>query len=377
MGFMVKDDRDNDLSELTYWCVILRTRSLGFQTFQRLIQSYKNPRNICRLSAAELLDQGLSEKIVWDICNPDWKRIEKDLEWLQCQRNHLITINDKAYPELLRQIHSPPIAMFVKGDPSLLKSLQLSLVGSRRPSPDGRNIASEMGSNLAKLGITITSGLAVGIDSFAHTGALDVGGNTIAVLGNGLETIYPARNKKIAESIIDNGALISEFPLDQAPLPANFPRRNRIISGLSIGTLVIEAAIRSGSLITARYALEQGREVFAVPGSIYNPVSRGCHELIRQGAKLVDKLEDILEEFGPLISMTQGHGQNAADNETKIKILDAEQKLLLDNIGRNPITIDSLVEITRLKTSSVSTALVSLELDGEVESLPGGEYVRC
>jgi DNA processing protein len=207
-------------------------------------------------------------------------------------------------------------------------------------------------------------------------GALDANGQTIAILGNGLNSIYPKSNTQLAESIIENGALVSELPLDYRPLPANFPRRNRIISGVSTGVLVVEAALKSGSLITARCAMEQGRDVFAIPGSIHNPLTRGCHSLIREGAKLVEQLQDIIEEIGPLAAASVTTDTQPVKTQQLIKGLDADTKLLLDNIGYRPVNVDYLVDVTGLTVNIISRTLLNLELQGLIESLPGGGCIR-
>ena len=245
---------------------------------------------------------------------------------------------------MLRQIHTPPPALFVRDDPAVLMSPQLGIVGSRHPSVDGHRLAGDFSASLAVNGITITSGLAQGIDSYAHQGALKAQSSTIAILGNGLGSVYPACNRKLAEDILERGALVSEFPLDCRPIPSNFPRRNRIISGLSMGVLVVEAALKSGSLITARFANEQGREVFAIPGSIHNPMARGCHALIRDGAKLVEQIQDITEELQPMAALVRKSFVQSVAEPRSTKGLDAKTKLLLDSIGYQAVNIDTLVE---------------------------------
>jgi DNA processing protein len=225
-----------------------------------------------------------------------------DDEWLQMSGNHIIARGDENFPELLEQIPRPPERLYIKGDPGLLHMPSLAIVGSRNPTQAGARNAFEFARHLGAAGFCIVSGLAEGIDTAAHRGALDAGAATIAFLGHGIDRVYPAANKDLAHEIAANGALVSEFPLGTHPHKTLFPQRNRLISGVSLGTLVVEAARRSGSLITARYAGDQGREVFALPGSIHNPLSRGCHKLIRQGAKLVETAEDIVNELAPLTS---------------------------------------------------------------------------
>ena len=372
---MDKDDTATR-QDMAYWLALLRMPAIGNVLLAQLLNEFTSPQAIFRADTDALSKYGLKTKTIEFLRKPPWTLIDNDLAWLQHANNHLITIHDKFYPQLLKQIHDPPVALYVSGDPGILNTLQISLVGSRNPTADGRRIARDFACCLAGIGITITSGLALGVDSCSHLGALDAAGTTIAVLGCGLDIVYPASNKKLAASIIEKAALVSEFPPGVKPLPENFPRRNRIISGMSLGTLVIEAALRSGSLITAGHALEQGREVFAIPGSIHNPLARGCHALLRQGAKLTESINDILEELGPLSALI-GEDMNRRDNQQKIiKGLDEHGKLLLDNIGSRPVSIDYLVEETRLAVNVVSSMLLNLELRGLIESLPGGAYTR-
>jgi DNA processing protein len=362
--------------ELPYWLAILRVSALGPVTLGKLLQTFGSPRAIFEANKTHLVECGLHSNVISRIQNPSWAMVETDLKWLECEENHLVTFESEHYPELLKQIYDPPLALFVSGNAAVLSSIQLGVVGSRNPSPDGRRLARSFSAELARLGLTITSGLALGIDSYSHLGALDAKGLTVAVLGNGLSSVYPASNRGLAESIKINGALVSELPLDYRPLPSNFPRRNRIISGMSTGVLLVEAAMKSGSLITARCAMEQGREVFAIPGSIHNPVARGCHSVIREGAKLVEQVQDIIEEIGALAAVVGNKSFPPTETQHSIKGLDAEAKLLLDNIGYQPITVDSLVEMTGLSVNIISRALLTLEMLDLIESLPGGSCIR-
>ena len=365
-----------DSTNLPYWLALLRAPALGPRTLAKLLQTAAEPAAIFGLPEKILVEAGLKASSIKFIQYPPWSLIESDLLWLEQEENHLITIADQYYPELLKQIYDPPLAIFVRGKPNILNSIQLGIVGSRRPTADGRRLAREFSRQLAECGLTISSGLALGVDSCSHLGALDAGGKTIAVLGNGLNSIYPKTNSQLAESIIENGALLSELPLDYRPLPANFPRRNRIISGMSTGVLIVEAALKSGSLITARCAMEHGRDVFAIPGSIHNPLSRGCHAVIREGAKLVEQLQDIIEEIGPLAAATVSTDILPATTQRSIKGLDADTKLLLDNIGYHPVNVDYLVDVTGLSVNIISRTLLNLELQGLIESLPGGSCIR-
>jgi DNA processing protein len=298
--------------------------------------------------------------------------------WIQSPDNHLVAFTDPRYPASLGILQRRPIALYVVGDAKVLNEPQLSIVGSRNPTPAGRDIAFAFAESLAACGVAITSGLAEGIDSAAHRGALAAQGITLAVFGNGIDSIYPRSNRRLSEDIRFRGALISEFPLGTPPRRENFPQRNRIIAGLSLGTLVVEAARRSGSLITARLAGEHNREVFAVPGSIHNPLSRGCHELIRQGAKLTETVADILSElnFSAFFErgrrVLEGPG-SAAELEAG---MDKEHKILLDALGFDPADLDMLVVRTGFKAEAVSSMMLILELEGHVQAAPGGRYSR-
>jgi DNA processing protein len=302
-----------------------------------------------------------------------------DFKWANNNDQHVITINDDDYPLLLKEIPNPPQVLYIKGDKDLLQFPQLAMVGSRNPTSLGAETAQSFASFLAKMGFVITSGLALGIDSASHQGALKTG-KTIAVLGTGIGQLYPKANQSLANDIIKNGgALISEFPVNEPPKKENFPRRNRIISGLAIGTLVVEATLQSGSLITARFAAEQGRELFAIPGSIHNPQARGCHKLIREGAKLVETAEDILEELKSAVRGFPTKRQlipsikNCVPNEKK---LDVDYEKLLSCVGFEPTNIDLLVERTAFKADEIASMLLILELDGLIQSAPGG-YIRA
>jgi DNA processing protein len=298
--------------------------------------------------------------------------------WIESPRHHVVAFTDRRYPAALRGMQHSPIALYVAGNADILNDPQLSIVGSRNPTPAGRDTAFEFAESLAACGLGITSGLAEGIDSAAHRGALAGQGITLAVLGSGIDSIYPRSNQALSEEICLQGALISEFPLGTPPRRANFPQRNRIIAGLSLGTLVVEAARRSGSLITARLAADQNRELFAVPGSIHNPLSRGCHELIRQGAKLTETVADILSElnfsaFFEGVRRASYAPDRAGDFETG---MDKEHKILLDALGFDPADVDMLVVRTGFKAEAVSSMMLILELKGHVQAAPGGRYSR-
>jgi DNA processing protein len=305
---------------------------------------------------------------------PDEGALAADLEWLATSGTVIVLSTDPAYPPLLRQTAGAPAALYVQGSVPLLATPQLAMVGSRSPTPAGRSTAREFAAWFARAGFTVTSGLATGIDAASHEGALKAGGATIAVFGTGLDRVYPPANHALAERIRAHGALVSELPPGTAPLPANFPQRNRIIAGLSLGTLVVEAARRSGSLITARHSLEAGRGVFAIPGSIHSPLSHGCHQLIKAGAVLVEEAGDVTKELGFLFPKEQLTDPAVAACEPRA--LDKEYEMLLDALGFAPATIDSLVARTELRSESIASMLLILELEGRVAALPGGRYGR-
>ncbi|MGB6486106.1 MAG: DNA-processing protein DprA [Steroidobacteraceae bacterium] len=309
---------------------------------------------------------------------PDAGALRTDLEWLRASGARLVLWGERDYPRPLAAIRSAPAALYVLGEVAALSASQVAIVGARQASPSGRAIAREFAGALAKAGLTITSGLAVGIDAASHEGALAVGGRTVAVLGGGIACVYPAANTRLAERIRAAGALVSEFPPRAAPRPQCFPQRNRVISGLALGTVVVEAARDSGSLITAQRAAEQGREVFAVPGSIRSPLSWGCHKLIRDGAHLAGSPAEVLAglEFHKqyqILATEAGGDQDSAGGGAP---LDKEYEMLLDALGFEPATIDTLVARTGLSGESIASMLLILELEGRIAPYPGGLYGR-
>lgn len=338
-------------------------------------------------SAAEALAAGRTEWAQLDLPTPaleylsapDWRGVEQDLAWLEQSGNYLLALDDVRYPPLLRQIPYPPALLFVRGDPTCLRAQQLAIVGTRNPTPLGRETAQGFAAYLAGAGMVITSGLALGIDAAAHQGALNSNGRTIAVMGTSLDRVYPAKHRNLAHAIAEQGALVSEFPIGTSPTAGNFPQRNRLISGLALGVLVVEAAAQSGSLITARQAVEQGREVFAIPGSIHNPLAKGCHALIRQGAKLVETAADILEELGSLAAVNteaSALSMSMAASLIEANPLDEDYQQLLTMMGDEPASVDGLVERCGLTAEAVSSMLLILELEGYVAVVPGGLYCR-
>jgi DNA processing protein len=298
--------------------------------------------------------------------------------WLGDAHHHLLPLTDPRYPMLLHALSDRPIALYVAGNIEALCDPQLAVVGSRNATRQGSDTAFEFAQYLAERGLGIVSGLAQGIDAAAHRGALAAQGITLAVLGSGLDVIYPQSHRELSEAIAQQGAVVSEFPLRTAPRRANFPQRNRIIAALSLGTLVVEAARKSGSLITARWANELGREVFAVPGSIHNPMSRGCHELIKQGAKLVEAPHDILSElnFSAFFAASHRARTGVVPARPAAAGMDNEHKILLDALGFDPADLDKLVVRTGFKPEAVSSMMLILELEGHVQAAPGGRYSR-
>ena len=364
------------------WLALYRTPGAGNQRLQTLLTRFGSPTAVLA-AGKQLRDCGLPDEAVDYLLAPDWGAVERDLAWLAEADNYLLTRQDPRYPALLTEIADPPLLLFVHGDPDYLRQPQLAVVGSRTPSHAGAAQAKDFAAFLGNYGLTITSGLATGIDAAAHRGALTTPAGSIAVTGTGLDRVYPACHRDLAHQIATNGALVSEFPPGTPPRPSHFPRRNRIISGLSLGTLVVEAALRSGSLITARLALEQGREVFAMPGSIHNPLARGCHALIRQGAKLVENGEHIFEELGHLISThtlastdSSVADTSASGSPPKPDDLACEYNELLDNMGYEPVAVDELVQRSGLTPEQVSSMLLLLELEDRVHSGAGGRYTR-
>ncbi|HEY8052377.1 MAG: DNA-processing protein DprA [Steroidobacterales bacterium] len=306
--------------------------------------------------------------------SPDGAALAADLTWLDLSGARILLSTDPDYPALLAQTVGAPAALYVQGSVAALSSPQLAMVGSRNPTIPGRDTAREFAAWFARAGLTITSGLALGIDAASHEGALQGGGPTVAVLGSGLDRIYPPQNAGLAQRIRENGALVSEFAPRTAPLKQNFPRRNRIIAGLSLGALVVEAARYSGSLITARLAAESGREVFAIPGSIHSALARGCHQLIKDGARLVEEAADVLSELR--IALPQEAVASSQAAPAAAPALDKEYEMLLDALGFEPAAMDVLVARTNLPSGSVASMLLILELQGRVAALPGGRYGR-
>lgn len=361
---------------IPYYLALHRSPSLGPATVNRLLNACSSIETLFSSDAATLRQFSLAEETVDYLLKPDWKTVEQDMNWLSQPQHSLLLANTDGYPTVLKHISQPPLLLFVDGNKDVLSSEQMAIVGSRRPTAAGKKIAKEFAYELSEAGLTITSGLALGIDYQSHLGALDANGSTVAVLGNGIDTVYPKKHQALADSIKEKGAIVSEFPTATPPLPHHFPRRNRIISGLSLGCLVVEAAKKSGSLITAHYALEQGREVFAVPGSVLNPLSAGCHSLLKQGAKLVETTDDIFEEIHYQITNNNNCLKSGFANNGLVESLPTKHQALLEMIGFEPISIDELVAQSGLTTDELSSMLLTLELEGHLQSQMGGSYLR-
>ena len=356
--------------ELAAWLRLLLTPGVGNETARKLLAAFGLPEAVFAQSPAALQTvvgartaQALQQ--IPDELEPALERLQS---WLaESDRHHLLSLGDARFPPELLQMADPPLLLYVLGDlQALSHPRKLAIVGSRNPTHQGAANAHQFAQALGQAGLCIVSGLALGVDGAAHEGALAAGARTIAVVGTGLDRVYPKRHLNLAHRIAKRGALVSEFPLGTSPLPANFPQRNRIIAGLSQGTLVVEAALQSGSLITARMAAEQGREVFAIPGSIHAPQARGCHSLIRQGAKLVESAQDILEDLqlGAPATPEEGSTTEPPDDD------------LLDALGHDPVSLDALQARTGLDTATLQARLLELELDGWVGRLPGGLLQR-
>ena len=350
------------------WLRLLLTPGVGNDTARRLLTAFGLPEAIWSHSASawETVTSARVARALQTAPPALDAALDRLMEWLADDQHQVVTLADQRYPPSLLQTADPPLMLYVWGRvEALAHPRQLAIVGSRNPTPQGESNARLFARSLAEADVCVVSGLALGIDGAAHTGALEGGGTTIAVVGTGLDTVYPKRHEALARRIAEHGAVVSEYPLGTPPLAAHFPQRNRIIAGLSQGTLVVEAAVRSGSLITARLAAEQGREVFAIPGSIHAPQSRGCHALIRQGAKLVESAQDILED----LRLAEPVATGTAPPVTK-------EDSLLEAMGFDPVGLDALQARTGLNTATLQARLLELELDGQVDRLPGGLLQR-
>ena len=354
---------------------------IGPTKAQRLLGHFDNPADLFALSVAQLREAGLSQSQAEALkAGPDPAHLEAALSWAEVPGNHLLPITARTYPQTLHDLADPPPMLFVTGDVDVLHTAQLAIVGTRNPTPGAARTAREFAHALGTAGLTITSGLALGIDGESHRGALEARALTIAVMGTGPDRIYPASHRDLAHQIVDSGGvLVTEFAPGVGVHASQFPRRNRLISALSIGTLVVEAATKSGSLITARLSGELGREVLAIPGSIHNPLSRGCHRLIREGAKLVETATDVLEELGGRIGPLIIPGEEPAIPPETADVpadLDEDYQRLLACLDYAPTPIDQLVECCGLPAGAVASMLLSLELQGLAESAGANRYIR-
>lgn len=344
--------------------------------YLKLLAHFGSIKNLLNANPAELQHAGLNNSVIAAIKAPDNKKIEQALQWAEKPNHHIVTLGSDHYPRLLKEIPDPPLLLYIYGNPALLAKMNIAVVGSRHPTPMGADTAFNFAAELARAGLVITSGLALGIDGASHRGALAVAGETIAVLGSGLQEIYPQKHRALALEIAERGAIISEFPLDTSPAKPNFPLRNRLISGLSVGTLVVEATLQSGSLITAKLAMDQNREVFAIPGSIHNPQSRGCHQLIKDGVQLIEEVSEILHNVGHFSEVSGSLSIKSLNSPSKMtRELDPESQMLLDCVGFDRVCVDQLVALTGLEVAKVSTILVGLQISGHVTSAMGG-YIR-
>ncbi len=360
------------VAELTFWQQVLYA-DLPLQKVQAILQQAGDFEQALTLDQATLVQYGLSKNQAHRF--REHQSTEALAAWLEKPGHALLRWQDDAYPSQLKALEDAPPLLFAIGDVGLLQSPQLAIVGGRHATREGLRTAEEFSRALSEAGLTITSGLAHGIDAAAHRGALHGVGSTVAVLGTGIDRIYPAANKPLAHEIAAKGLIVSEFPLGTRPLARNFPRRNRIVSGLSLGTLVVEAAEQSGSLITARLAMQQGREVFAIPGSIHNPMAKGCHRLIKQGATLVESPQEVLEGLSNVLQ-AELTLETSAPGAPQALPADAEQRQLLSQLDFSPVSLDELAVLTKWPVSTLQSTLLGLELEGWIEALPGNLYKR-
>ncbi|TCS32564.1 DNA protecting protein DprA [Paucimonas lemoignei] len=378
-GAIGQPSADGDL--LSHWLRLAQVRGVGPDTARKLLARFGLPINIFAADA-DALGEVVSQRIVQALLSPlddaARKHIDATLQWASLPGNHILTLADADYPASLLQTADPPILLYVKGRVELLHRPSLAVVGSRNASVQGVTNAEKFSEALSEADWTIVSGLALGIDTAAHQGALrhaERGGSTIAVIGTGADIVYPARNRSLAHQVAEAGCIVSEYPLGTPAMSGNFPRRNRIISGLSRGVLVVEAATESGSLITARMAAEQGRDVFAIPGSIHSPLAKGCHLLIKQGAKLVETAQDILEEYSPQSSKPTINDAAPSAPQSDASAASSTDPLL-QLMGFDPVDVETLARRTGQDMASLHVQLLTLELQGYIERLPGEVYRR-
>ncbi|VAW81282.1 Rossmann fold nucleotide-binding protein Smf possibly involved in DNA uptake [hydrothermal vent metagenome] len=371
---------------------LFHTHGIGPVLYSKLLEYFGSDAAILASSVKQRQEINLSPQLIENLNRPNLEAIDRDQEWLEEKNNHIIDQTSPLYPPMLKEIHDPPILLYVHGNPDCLTDFQIAIVGSRNPTSNGKQSAFEFAHALGTGGFTITSGLALGIDGAAHKGALAAKARTLAITGTGLDRVYPAAHQPLAHKIAEQGALISEFPLGSAPEAHHFPRRNRIISALCTGCLIVEGALRSGSLITARHALEQGREVFAIPGSIHNPLTKGCHHIIREGAKLVENEQDIVDELASLLTAQHelnsrpdtnqqptsvSNTINKARHSTNKTNLEEDTQDLLNSIAFDPVSADTLCVRSGYNIEKINSMLLILELKGYINVQAGGCYTRC
>jgi DNA processing protein len=360
--------------DVALWISLNQTPGLGNAGVCQLLAKFGSPEAVFSASFSQLrevVDDDIAQKIQKGV---DADAIAATLNWLQKDNAHLVTLADSTYPQALLEITNPPAVLYAIGNLHWLNHPSIAMVGSRSATPQGEKNAEDFAMSLCNHGLCVVSGMALGIDGAAHRGALKANGATIAVVGTGLDIVYPARHRDLAHKIAERGLIISEFPLGTPSKAQNFPRRNRLISGLSLGCLVVEANTDSGSLITARLATEQGREVFAIPGSIHSPVAKGCHQLIKQGAKLVDNVQDILEELKNVLPNDSPFGLMGKLPNSNTS--SPEANTVLDSMGYDAINFETLLTISGLTTEALSSMLMVLELEGKITTVTGGNYQR-
>ncbi len=361
------------------WLRLVHTSGLGPALFQKLLKGFGSFDEIQRASDSKLASAGVSAKVIDAMHQVNEQRIEQDLQWLQGGVDRaILPLNAPNYPQILREIPDPPIVLYVRGDPDVLLTPQLAVVGSRKPSVTAQHHATSLCNEIAGFGITITSGMALGVDACAHRGALDANGLTIAVTATGLDRVYPARHQSLAQEIAESGAIVSEFPIGTNPLAGYFPRRNRIITGLSYGTLVVEAALKSGTLTTAAHATDQSREVFVIPGAVNNPHTRGSNALIKSGATLVESSADIMQQLAPLLPATLAFEQPAQPQayDDDIPTGDTPTARVLRAINHEALSVDSIIEQTGLDVISVTNLTLDLELQGIIAADAAGRFIK-
>ncbi|WP_018864624.1 MULTISPECIES: DNA-processing protein DprA [Thioalkalivibrio] len=367
------DDRDR-AGHHRDWLELINTPGLGHQRLLHLVSAFGGPGAALAAPPGEWRRHGVDLDI-----DPAARTAGADADqaWLeQDERHHLLCRDDPDYPPLLAELPDPPPVLYLNGDPALLHRPQIAIIGARECTPQGERLAGEFARELACAGVVVTSGLARGIDGAAHEGALAAaGGRTIAVVATGPDRIYPAQHRRLTHRIADHGLVVSLWPTGTRPLARNFPQRNRVISGMALGTVVVEAALKSGSLITARLAAEQGRQVYAVPGSVLSPVSRGCHRLIRDGAQLVESADEVLEDLADWLGVAPGETPGTSPEPAR-EPLDPEQERVLNAMGFDPIPLETLRDRTKLTIERLSSMLVLLELNGRVAALDHGRYQR-